>query len=182
LRPTVALAYLKLDPDLDSLRGRKDFKRVAAAAFVKIIEGANKYHDEKNRLQWWVKNVEPVAQDLLQVSAEDAEPILRECLAIRQKQTPDDWTTFNTKSLLGAALLGQKKYADAEPLLLAGYDGMKKALGQTAAERQGRLIENLECLVKLYDAWDKKDKASEWRKKLLAELEAKKTDKNEPGP
>jgi hypothetical protein len=28
-------------------------------------------------------------------------------------------------STLGGALLGQQKYADAEPLLLKGYDGMK---------------------------------------------------------
>ena len=45
---------------------------------------------------------------------------------IREKFQPDVWTTFNTKSLLGGAQLGQKKYADAEPLLLAGYDGMKQ--------------------------------------------------------
>ena len=55
-----------------------------------------------------------------------AEPLLRECLAIREKTQPDDWTTFNTQSLLGGALLGQKKYADAEPLLLKGYEGMKQ--------------------------------------------------------
>ena len=56
----------------------------------------------------------------------EAEPLLRESLAIREKTQPDVWTTFNTKSLLGGALLGQKKYAEAEPLLLAGYEGMKQ--------------------------------------------------------
>jgi hypothetical protein len=42
----------------------------------------------------------------------------------REKKEPDAWTTFNTKSLLGGALLGRKKCADAEPLLMAGYAGM----------------------------------------------------------
>src|SRR5262249_1317998 len=56
----------------------------------------------------------------------EAEPPLRESLAIREKTQSDAWTTFNTMSLLGGALLGQKKYADAEPLLLQGYEGMKK--------------------------------------------------------
>jgi len=42
---------------------------------------------------------------------------MSECLAIRAKKEPDAWTTFNTKSLLGGALLGQKKYGAAEPLL-----------------------------------------------------------------
>ena len=32
---------------------------------------------------------------------------------------------FHTMSQLGAALAGQKKYAEAEPLLIDGYDGMK---------------------------------------------------------
>src|SRR5205823_12458096 len=40
----------------------------------------------------------------------DAEPLLRECLAIREKTQPEVWSTFNTKSLLGGSLLGQKKY------------------------------------------------------------------------
>ena len=50
----------------------------------------------------------------------ESEPLLRECLVIREKMQPDAWTTFNTQSLLGGALLGQKKYADAEQLLLKG--------------------------------------------------------------
>ena len=33
----------------------------------------------------------------------DAEPMLRECLAIREKAEPDDWRTFNTQSMLGGA-------------------------------------------------------------------------------
>ena len=58
----------------------------------------------------------------------DAEPLLRECLVIREKTAADAWTTFNTKSLLGGSLLGQKNLPpdDAEPLLLAGYEGMKE--------------------------------------------------------
>ena len=38
---------------------------------------------------------------------------------------PDDWSRFDTQSLLGDSLLGQKKYAEAEPLLLSGYEGLK---------------------------------------------------------
>ena len=53
-----------------------------------------------------------------------AEPILRECLAIREKTMPDNWLRFNAMALVGASLLGQAKYADAEPLLVAGYQGL----------------------------------------------------------
>ena len=56
----------------------------------------------------------------------DAEAVLRDCLVVREKKQPDEWTTFNTKSMLGEALLGQKKYADAEPFLVQGYEEMKR--------------------------------------------------------
>ena len=62
---------------------------------------------------------------LLQKKWTEAETVLRDALTIRETKEPDAWTTFNTKSMLGGALLGQKKYADAEPLLKAGYEGMK---------------------------------------------------------
>jgi serine/threonine protein kinase/tetratricopeptide (TPR) repeat protein len=98
--------------------------------------------------------------------AADAEPILRECLAIREKKQPDAWATFNTRSLLGGSLLGQKKYAEAEPLLRAGYEGLKER--ETKIPRRGRfrLSEALQRLVQLCDATGKKDEAARWRKKL----------------
>jgi tetratricopeptide (TPR) repeat protein len=43
----------------------------------------------------------------------DAEATLHDCLAIREKKQPDDWTTFNAKSMLGEALNGQMKRAEA---------------------------------------------------------------------
>jgi eukaryotic-like serine/threonine-protein kinase len=46
-------------------------------------------------------------------------------LAVQEKNQPDAWSTFNAKSMLGGALLCQKIYAEAEPLLLVGYEGMK---------------------------------------------------------
>ena len=67
----------------------------------------------------------------------EAEPLLRECLKFREQNEPDDWTTFNTKSLLGGSLLGQKKYAEAEPLLLAGYEGMKQREEKIPPHSQG---------------------------------------------
>jgi serine/threonine protein kinase/tetratricopeptide (TPR) repeat protein len=98
-----------------------------------------------------------------------AEQILRECLAIREKQEPDVWTTFHTRSLLGAALLGQQKYADAEPLLVQCYQGMReKGPGQNSpgSSTKQHLTEALERLVQLYDAWGKEAEAARWRKEL----------------
>ncbi len=94
----------------------------------------------------------------------DAEPVLRQCLATRGKMEPDNWTTFDTKSLLGAALLGQKKYADAEPLLLAGYEGMKQHEKTIPPGGKDRVPGAADRLVDLYDATGKKDEAAKWRK------------------
>jgi tetratricopeptide (TPR) repeat protein len=93
----------------------------------------------------------------------DAEPILRECLAVREKAQPDAPATFDAKSLLGGALLGQGKYADAEPLLLAGYEGMKRHEKGAPPQGRGRLPEAADRLVELYAAWGKPDEVARWR-------------------
>ena len=102
---------------------------------------------------------------LVQIQAHaDAEPLQGECLTIRAKTEPEQWTTFNTQSLLGGALLGQKKNADAEPLLLAGYEGMKQREKTIPPQGQVRITEAIERLVQLYEATGKKDEAAKWRK------------------
>jgi tetratricopeptide (TPR) repeat protein len=93
----------------------------------------------------------------------EAEPLLRECLAIREAKEPDDWRTFNTQSMLGGALLGQKKYADAEPLLRAGYDGMKAREKAIPPVGRDRIPEALDRLVELYAATGKNDEEKKWR-------------------
>jgi serine/threonine protein kinase len=104
--------------------------------------------------------------DLLQQEKwADAEPVLRDCLAGRQKQIPDSWTTFNAQSMLGGALLGQKKYAEAEPLLVKGYEGMKtreKTIPKTGGGEL-RILEALDRLIELYTAINKPDEAKKWR-------------------
>jgi len=85
-----------------------------------------------------------------------------------EQKTPDDWATSNARSVLGAWLLEQKNFAEAEPLLLAGYEGMKAHEAKTPARYANRLAETGASIVELYDAWGKKDKADEWRKRLKA--------------
>jgi serine/threonine-protein kinase len=109
----------------------------------------------------------------------EAEPLIRESLAIREKMQPDDWTTFNTKSMLGGALLGQKKYAEAEPLLLAGYEGMKRRQQSIPPPATIRLPEAALRLVQLYEATGKTDDAARWRKQweTTAKAAQRKTEK-----
>jgi hypothetical protein len=97
-----------------------------------------------------------------------AEPLLRECLAAREEKCPDAWTTFHTKAGLGEALAGQKQYTAAEPLLLAGYEGLKRREADLPPPGRARLTQALERLVELYTAWGKADEADRWRKRLDA--------------
>ncbi len=96
----------------------------------------------------------------------EAERVLRESLSVRQKHQPDAWTTFYTEAHLGGALLGQKKYAQAEPLLLAGYEGMRQREQKIPPHGKPRLTETLQRLVELYQALEKPAEAEKRRKEL----------------
>jgi tetratricopeptide (TPR) repeat protein len=101
---------------------------------------------------------------LLQAKAwAEAEHILREALAFREAKEPDAWTTFNTKSVLGGALLGQKRYNDAEPLLRAGYEGMKQRADKIPPPGKVRLVKALDRLIALAEATGKPDDVKRWK-------------------
>jgi protoporphyrinogen oxidase len=117
----------------------------------------------------------PLGQALIALKAwDEAEPLLCECLAIREKAKPDDWMTFNTRSMLGGALLAQNKLAEAEPLLLDGYKGMKDREVAIPPQGKVRIAEALDRLVQLYVANGDAAEAAAWRSKLeAAQAEAK---------
>jgi tetratricopeptide (TPR) repeat protein len=95
----------------------------------------------------------------------EAEPLAREVMEFDRKKKPDDWQGFRAESLLGASLSGQKKYAEAEPLLLEGYQGMAARKGRMDVPSWYHLDRAREWTVQLYQAWGQPEKAAEWRKK-----------------
>lgn len=68
--------------------------------------------------------------------------------------------------MLGASLLGQKNYAEAEPQLLDGYEGMKLREEKIPPQGKVRLTEAIERLVLFFEATGEKDKGAKWREKL----------------
>jgi tetratricopeptide (TPR) repeat protein len=96
----------------------------------------------------------------------EAETAVRECLALREEQLPDDWQTFDARSLLGSVLLRQNRVSDAEPLLLSGYEGMKQREVKIPAYNRVRVKEGLQRLVQVYEATAQPGKAAEWQKRL----------------
>jgi eukaryotic-like serine/threonine-protein kinase len=96
----------------------------------------------------------------------EAETTARECLELRAKKLPDEWPRFHTMSQLGAALAGQAKYADAEPLLIGGYEGLKAREATIPAPRKKDLAEAAARIIPFYEAWGQPEKAQLWRAKL----------------
>ena len=93
----------------------------------------------------------------------EAEPVLRECLAVREKLTPDDVRSADARSLLGGALLGLGKVAEAEPLLVAGYDGLKRRAADLPPQNRHVLPDAADRLVELYEKLGKLDETKKWR-------------------
>src|SRR5262249_23631071 len=103
----------------------------------------------------------------------EAEPLLREASAIREKAMADNWLRFDTMSVLGAAMLGQRRYADAEPLIVGGYEGLKARATRVSASSRPRIADAAERVVRRYQAWGNLEKAKSWAARLgLADLPA----------
>jgi eukaryotic-like serine/threonine-protein kinase len=95
----------------------------------------------------------------------ESEPLAREVIEFDRKKRPDDWQRFHAESLLGASLAGQKKYTEAEPLLLEGYQAMAARKNRMGVPDYYHLDLAREWLVQLYEASSQPAKAVEFRKK-----------------
>ncbi len=106
----------------------------------------------------------------------EAEPLLKECVALRvQSIGPEHWQTWNARSLLGEAIAGQRdpsRYPDAEALLVGA--GLHINPPEDIGKIRGlRVLEARERVINLYDTWHGADpdgghgsKAAEWRAML----------------
>jgi hypothetical protein len=96
----------------------------------------------------------------------EAEAVLREWVLAREQLYPEHWTLHDGQSYLGASLLGQQRYEEAEPLLIAGYEGLMRhrqeidCFNQTAPHRAGQR------LIDLYEQWGKPAAAQRSKQKV----------------
>ncbi len=95
-----------------------------------------------------------------------AEALLREALRGFEKTAPDSWRRYDSQSMLGASAAGQRKYVEAEPLLVSGYEGMIQREATIPSENRNSLEEAGKRIVQLYQNWGKPEKAAEWTEKL----------------
>jgi hypothetical protein len=94
-----------------------------------------------------------------------AEALEREALEASQETVPDDLERYRAEMLLGASLAGEKKFAESEPLLTEGYQGIEARKDRIAAPDQYQAQMDRERVVKMYEAWGKPEKAQQWTKK-----------------
>jgi tetratricopeptide (TPR) repeat protein len=92
---------------------------------------------------------------------DEAEKILREALGLREANLPPDhFMTALTRAALGESLTAQKKYSDAEPLLLASYESLTRS---QAGNDNPRTSLAKRRLLELYTAWGKKEILAAYR-------------------
>jgi serine/threonine protein kinase len=93
----------------------------------------------------------------------EGETILREAVKIRTDLLPKGhyWVAL-ANSALGECLTIEKRYNEAEPLLLASYESLKSSQGASNPRTQIAL----QRLVTLYEKWGRLDAASAYRDKL----------------
>jgi eukaryotic-like serine/threonine-protein kinase len=109
---------------------------------------------------------------IMQKKHAHAENVLRESLAVYLKSKPQDFFRYDNESLLGAALTGQKKYAEAEPLLINSAKVLVPNAAKLSPSHRQLILPTVQRVIDLYDAWDRPEDAARWRK-VLETLKAK---------
>jgi hypothetical protein len=68
-------------------------------------------------------------------------------------------------ALLGVSLAKQNRFAEAEPLLLTGFDGMERKKQTIPANSRAQLDRVRLVIIDLYKDTGRPEKAAEWLKK-----------------
>jgi eukaryotic-like serine/threonine-protein kinase len=97
-----------------------------------------------------------------------AEPLVREALGNWESANPGSWKRYYGQALVGASLTGQKRFAEAEPLLLAGYQGLQERQTSIPAGTRRVVSEAGLRIAQLYRDWGQPEKARDWEEKVRA--------------
>ena len=128
---------------------------VAAEALLRELQSLAPAHDSARSMLGLVL--------VKQGKFAEAETLLRPIQVARDAKQPDLWTTFVTRFSLGGALAGLGRNAEAEPLLVSGYEGLLQRSATIPSVDQERVTEAFEQLDHFYVKSDQSGKAAELR-------------------
>ncbi len=94
----------------------------------------------------------------------EAAAILQRNLELRTETAPGSWQTASTQSRLGECLLTLGRFAEAEPLLLASHEALRKNAAKIPASSQAELARAGARIERLYTAWEQPAKAEAWQR------------------
>jgi eukaryotic-like serine/threonine-protein kinase len=158
------LGTIEIVSGLASLYQREGKYALAATSAAQVVTGLRRAFGPENP-DTAAAEADLALAYVSQGKFAEAEPVARAALEAGKKVQPDDWQRYRAASLLGESLAGQKKYAESEPLLLEGYQGMLARKERIAAPDRCHLDLAHQWLIQLYQAWGKPDKAAEWKNK-----------------
>jgi tetratricopeptide (TPR) repeat protein len=169
--PEVAFLGLEL-PALLAAQGQ--FAEVAALVPAAVAEARARHAAGSLEL---AADLVRLADALLRAQQwTEAEALLREAVAIRSAKEPDGWRVAVSHALLGAALLGQQRFAEAEPLLVGGAEALLARAESVPPPARFRVREAVQRVVDFYARADvpvgeavRAEKGALWRARL-AEL------------
>jgi non-specific serine/threonine protein kinase/serine/threonine-protein kinase len=96
----------------------------------------------------------------------DAEAPARQAVDLSRKSSGEGhWQTALAENALGESLAAQKRYADAEPLLVSSLG----ILQIHAGPRSGLVRQALKRVIAMYQGWDKPEQAKQWQQQLARE-------------
>jgi tetratricopeptide (TPR) repeat protein/predicted Ser/Thr protein kinase len=116
----------------------------------------------RDTLESWVQTA--MAQ-MLQKKFAAAETTLRPVCNSYVEAKLDVWQRYSCQVLLGECLVAEKRYSEAEPILLAGYDEMRQREASIPAVSRPNINLAAGWLVRLYTEQGKPDLAEQWKKK-----------------
>ena len=102
----------------------------------------------------------------------EAEAALKDAcsfLADPQHGVSQVFQTYSCQAELAASMIGQKRFAEAEPILLRSHDDLARLDSEILPDRRDAHFtasESEEWIVRMYQDWGKPEKADEWRKKV----------------
>jgi tetratricopeptide (TPR) repeat protein len=100
----------------------------------------------------------------------EAETLLRPVIIAWDKTRPGDWRALQCRNLMGAALAGQRRFGEAEALLVSSAEGLERRSSEVPAIDRHLIGEADKRVAEAYGAWGRADKASDWDKRAAAFL------------